>query len=213
MGSIRVCPGCKAEFSLDFKGTVCPVCRAELAEQFCRYCFTWKPSDEYYYASNKKYRRTECKNCGRLRKLAFDKKNRDQSYERDKRFWDKRKEALKTQYTEWKTRTDALQFKMLSEEQWLETCNHFGGCAICGDDHIETRQYFIPFRDGGKYTTWNIFPMCGKCSTHAKRLLNPFTWFDRYYGRQGLMVTPEAGKKLVDYLELQIEKAGKTNEQ
>jgi hypothetical protein len=54
--------------------------------------------------------------------------------------------------------------------------------------------------------------MCGKCSTHAKRLLNPFTWFDRYYGKGGLNVTKEAGEKLVAYLELQITKVVKENE-
>jgi hypothetical protein len=148
----------------------------------------------------------------RERKKAFDKKNRQQRYDRDRRFWDTRKEELETRYNTWKEVIAKLPFKPISEQEWLAACSHFGGCAICGDDHIETRQYFIPFKDGGKYTAYNVFPMCGKCSTHAKRLLNPFTWFDRYYGKGGLNVTKEAGEKLVAYLELQITKVVKENE-
>jgi hypothetical protein len=78
----------------------------------------------------------------------------------------------------------------------------------------ELRQYFVLFEDGGMYTKWNVFPLCSKCSIRARFQVNPFIWLDKYLG-----IVTEWGlnedriERLISYLELQIEKAGKSNEQ
>lgn len=216
MKSTRICPGCKWEYPWTFQGTLCTFCKTEFAEQFCNTCEVWKPSTEFYartYPNGKTYRRKECKVCMRERKKAHDRANRDQRYARDRRFIDKRRETLKQQYDEWRERIAKLPMKPLSEQQWLTTCSYFGGCAICGNEHIETREYFIPFVDGGTYTVWNIYPMCGNCAIKSKQINNPFAKFDKYLGANTrLNMAPENRDKLVGYLQSQIEKV-EQNEQ
>lgn len=155
----------------------------------------------------------ECTPCSKNRKKQHDKKNPQQRYDRDKRFMDKRFAMAAERFEEWKKKTN-LPFKPLAEQQWLEACSHFRGCALCDSEHIEVRQFFVNFKDGGRYTAWNVYPICGKCATKTRKIANPFQWLDRYTGYAiELGITKEIGDKLVAYLELQIEKAVKDNEQ
>jgi hypothetical protein len=176
---MRICPGCNREYPRSITSVRCVHCKSNFSEQLCSTCNEWKSADNYYLYSNGTPRR-ECKNCGRLRKLKFDKDNRQQRYDRDRRFFDKRKATTVEQIASWREKVDKLPFKLMTEPQWLEACDYFKGCVVCGDKHIETRQYFIPFMDGGKYTAWNIFPMCGTCSTKKRMIQNPFAWIDKY---------------------------------
>jgi len=56
------------------------------------------------------------------------------------------------------------KFRALTEAEWLETCSYFAGCAYCGNSSIDARTYFIPFADGGRYTVWNVIPICEECA-------------------------------------------------
>ena len=55
-------------------------------------------------------------------------------------------------------------YPTLTEEQWLEVCMHFGGCARCQSSEVDTRGFFISAKLGGRYCDWNIIPLCEKCA-------------------------------------------------
>lgn len=107
-------------------------------------------------------------------------------------------------YEDWLDRTNA-SFKILSESEWYAACKHFGGCAICGNESIEARAFFVPFGDGGRYTAWNIIPACGKCGVEAKINDNPFKWMTGLNAKN-VGLTTERANKIIAYLEQQIEK-------
>jgi hypothetical protein len=87
-------------------------------------------------------------------------------------------------------------YPTLTEAQWLEAVRHFNGCALCDDESVDTRGYFIPFVRGGRYCNWNIIPVCYKCALKARALPNYFLW-DR----------PKDLLKIIDYLEERIDEA------
>lgn len=62
-----------------------------------------------------------------------------------------------------------LPFRALRDEEWIRTCIHFDGCVMCGADRIDSKMYFIPFRKGGRYTPYNMLPICDKCSEYLYR--------------------------------------------
>jgi len=66
----------------------------------------------------------------------------------------------------------------LTEQEWLRTCNHFGGCAFCGGRDIVSKEYFIAFKDGGRYIYGNIIPLCEKCAGMSRQRPNPFLYLD-----------------------------------
>lgn len=94
--------------------------------------------------------------------------------------------------------------KTLTEAEWLETCRYFGGCATCGNSHVESRQYFVPFSAGGRYTVWNVFPMCADCAKHLRLISNPFIWLDRRIGAKSLEgLTDERRERLIEFIKRQ----------
>jgi hypothetical protein len=102
-------------------------------------------------------------------------------------------------YEDWKKLIKAASPGHLTEQQWIEACRFFGGCAICGSEHIDTRGFFIRFKDGGRYAVWNILPLCSNCNTLHKRQPNLFITLDPNAGNG----TSDSKKKLqtiVDYL-------------
>lgn len=70
----------------------------------------------------------------------------------------------------------------LTEEEWLEACRYFEGCAYCGSEDISTRGFLIPFKDGGEYAAWNVLPLCDKCGTRSIRQPNIFRTFKARLG-------------------------------
>lgn len=207
---MRICQSCNAEQPLEHMGTTCKSCRAILDVQYCKACEQWKPLSDFHVTHNqvKPYPRKPCKVCGREVKKKWDKEHRDQRYARDRRFWDKRKDNADTMYEEWKQTISKLPTKLLDEWQWKETCRYFNGCALCGSTVIETRQYFIPFNEGGTYSAWNIYPACGKCSTDIKLIANPFQWMDRYWGRRNNVprIDSKYADNIVEFFKKQIKK-------
>lgn len=111
----------------------------------------------------------------------------------------KRKRARKAEMcNKWIEECNKLKFKALTEEQWLEACAHFGGCVYCDYTYIEARGYFIPYALGGRYTAWNIIPMCEECATRIYKQPNPFM---RYLKRPWLIEPIQA------YLKKKMEEA------
>ena len=79
------------------------------------------------------------------------------------------KDRRRAEYQAWldKIKLIPKDYPTLTEEQWLEAVKYFNGCAMCGDESIDARQYFIPFEYGGKYCDWNVLPVCSKCATRT----------------------------------------------
>jgi hypothetical protein len=154
---------------------------------------------------------SECNPCFARRRKEFLENNKYERYIKDKRFIDKRKDEAASKFKDWKVKTD-LPFKPLSEQQWLEACSYFDGCAVCGNEHIEIRQFFVNFKHGGRYTAWNVYPMCGKCATYTRQIENPFVWLDKHLSTSYAMgMTEQRAERLVSYLQSQIEKVGDSN--
>lgn len=122
-----------------------------------------------------------CKKCELQYTKEYKHINKDKVNAWVTKYNNKRRNDADEELKEWLEITD-IPFKVLSEEQWLETCRFFGGCALCGNEHIESRQFFINFKDGGKYTVWNMFPACSECSKHVRQVSNPFVWMHPIIG-------------------------------
>ena len=126
------------------------------------------------------------------------------------RAWRKgRVDNAEVAYKKWLDKIKDLPYPSptLTEEQWMEACRHFGGCAYCGDATIDARSMFIQFKDGGRYCAWNIIPACERCETARKSSTNPFLRMDNSYHRGSEHAARKYGhtlenlNKIVDYLQ------------
>ena len=53
----------------------------------------------------------------------------------------------------------------LTEEQWAEIRDAWGGCAYCGAmDGSPQRDCVLPISRGGRYTVDNVVPACRSCN-------------------------------------------------
>lgn len=104
-------------------------------------------------------------------------------------------------YQEWldKIKLIPKNYPTLTEEQWLKTVKHFNGCAMCGSEEVDTRQYFIPFKNGGRYCDWNVIPVCTNCAIKNNRYTE-FNYFLKEPRPVGLT-------KTIEYLEEKINEA------
>ena len=113
-----------------------------------------------------------CRTCYNKRQLTYNRTaSKAAAAERHRR---KIIKEADDRFAAWTQRLKQINMHTLTEEEWMEACNYFGGCALCGSDSIDARGYFIKFEDGGKYNACNVIPLCDKCATDLKRQTNPF---------------------------------------
>lgn len=150
----KTCKKCGWVLAIQDPTRFCPICGTKFEIGLCRIC--GKPAP-YYHTSN------ACRDCY----LHVVKKPDD-----DVRLAQRRRAV----YNEWlgKIARVPKEYPTLTEAQWLDACKYFDGCACCGDDSIDARGYFVPFKDGGRYCDWNIIPMCERCATAARTSGNMF---------------------------------------
>lgn len=86
-------------------------------------------------------------------------------------------------FAAWKDSLKSITTHSLTEDEWLDACRYFGGCALCDSDSIDARGYFIRFEDGGKYNACNVIPLCDTCATTLKYQSNPFRQMNPYINR------------------------------
>ena len=188
----RVCKKCGWE--VDRKSTLrsCPVCSTKYDEGYCAICGAYCTGKDYM-----KY--AYCRDCYNE---VYGAPTRTRQYKEGV-------EATRNAFEDWMNKIAKVPttYPTLTEEQWLEVCRHFGGCAICGDIDISARAFFIPFKDGGRYCDWNIIPMCEACSikwqtfSAVKHMNTPFSnYLQRDNGKQVL-------KNIQDYLEVKLDAA------
>lgn len=157
--------------------THCPICKTRFTVGICTKC--GRPVE--YYRANRRV----CREC-------YDTKVRQPDAMKKVK---QRREAI---FDEWLDKVARVpkNYPTLTEAQWLEAVKHFGCCAMCGSEHIDTRGYFIPFKLGGRYCDWNVIPICEKCAFQFRK--NP-----NFFLRQ----RPAGLINIIDYLEEKLNAA------
>lgn len=156
----KKCKRCGWEYAIDYPERLCRFCHLAFDINWCVRCgnLAERSYSNIYYCK-------EC--CVDLRR----------AYHYISTTVDQSEYAIK--FAEWLRLIAAVPtpYTMLTEQEWIKACKYFGKCAICTEDEISTRQFFVPFSSGGRYTAWNIIPVCDLCATEKRRTPNPFKMF------------------------------------
>lgn len=156
----KKCSKCGWIYPTEWPGRRCRFCQEPFIDGICSCC------GEY----SEKLHNTICRAC----------------HTKQHREWRmRRRDTAVDSLSKWLTKIAELPYPSpaLTEEQWMEACKHFGGCAYCGGTDIDARSMFIQFRDGGRYCAWNIIPACERCETARKDVPNPFLRMDSSLNR------------------------------
>ena len=152
---------CGWEVPATHVNAVCPVCRTPYDSFTCIRCRKKVPISERTAGRN------WCKACdyaAHLRRCAA--------------YQARVNALLDSHFEEWlsKVRRVPKNYPTLTEEQWIEACRYFCGCARCGSEDITARGFFIGFDIGGRYCDWNVIPLCDKCAGSFKESVNQFIY-------------------------------------
>lgn len=152
----RKCSGCGWEYPLTWPGRTCRFCHAKVPGGVCSVCGELKE-----HISNGK-----CRECQTRNHMLWRQSRRSKAEEL---------------FNKWLYDVSKIQkpYTTLTEDQWLEACKYFKGCAYCGKPDIDARSMFIPFKHGGRYCNWNIIPSCESCENINTSSENPFLYMDR----------------------------------
>lgn len=180
----RKCSTCGRIYPLNWNGKTCRFCHTPLPGGICPGC------GEYV----DRLQSGHCTKCRSRLHAAWRARKRGDSA---------------TRYKNWLNKIASLPkpYKTLTEDQWNKACRHFSGCAYCGEPEIVSRSMFIPFKNGGRYCSWNIIPACEKCETSIVREENPFLRMNTQINRSAggsarkLGLSEVTLQKIVDYLE------------
>ncbi|MNB69350.1 hypothetical protein D3C75_158780 [compost metagenome] len=208
MLSVKRCtnPECGWEYPLSYEFSKCRFCRYDLDYHKCTDCGTWKHINDFYMKVDG-YKYPYCKKCSSVRGNAFKRNNPEWTKAYDQKYAADRRAEAERIYEDWLASTQ-VPFKPMTEDEWLQACIYFNGCALCGSPHIEARHFFVLFEKGGRYAPWNMFPVCGACGYSTRRTENPFIWI-QYQNH----VSEERKDRLINYFVAQIEKVRDSNDQ
>jgi len=203
----RICKKCGWVYPSVYTRTKCKYCGSILDMQHCLYGNHWAPVSEFSFPGG--HRKQHCKACHTKNVSNWYKEHPGKHNLCSINFRKKHRGAAEKAYQDWMEEISTLPFKPMTEAEWLTTCSYFHGCALCKEEYIEIRQFFVPFKAGGRYAVWNMFPLCGKCAVKPPTVENPFIWFDRYIPTNfNTMDIPEVNiDRLVAYLKEQIERS------
>lgn len=188
--NIKKCSKCGWEYPASWPGRTCKFCHGHILGGYCSKCGEW--------SDNLNKTNSRCRKCNSEEHAAW-RHSRMNSADTKLQEWLKKIKALPTPY------------RTLTEDEWMQACKHFGGCAYCGSDQIDSRSMFIQFDKGGRYCAWNIIPACEKCETMHKFIQNPFKRMDEHlYRSQGNQTRKynqslDSLNKIVDYLQSKME--------
>lgn len=150
----KTCKRCGWVYPITQPGVKCRICGTPFDIVVCSRCGTFSKLEDLPNKNS-----TQCRSC--YRAIARDNKAR-LGRVRYERFLDRKK----TESELWldKVRRVPKNYPTLSEEQWIDVCRFFGGCARCGSSDVDTRGFFISHTNGGRYCDWNIIPLCERCA-------------------------------------------------
>jgi len=195
MAVTKTCGKCGWVYPITHPDKRCRFCNEIFKQRFCSDCGRY--TDIHPSGSI-------CRPCISKRSARYH--DKAEHYAHNARYLQANREKCVTQFNTWIGLINAVPkpYKMLTEDEWISACSYFGSCAICGEDHIESRCFFIPFGLGGRYTSWNVLPVCEKCANMQRVKFNPFLRYDKHFSD-----TPRDLTKIVEYLQPQLERLGK----
>jgi hypothetical protein len=190
----KTCEKCGWVYPATYPKRSCRFCGTPFKYGFCNRCGKYAE-----YAKGTPW----CKKCESIR---------SNSWEYSDRIWKTPTRKAQATFDAWLTLINQVPkpFKPLTNEDWIKACIHFGKCALCTEDAISARAFFIPFRYGGRYAAWNVIPVCEKCALEFRQNQNPFIRYNsrlHYDLKRGLGTTNLNG--IVDYLKPILEEAAK----
>ena len=193
----RTCSKCGWLHPSTYTDPKCKMCKEFLPFQPCSVCGQWLPIERFTMSG--RYLRRVCRECYVTKQKDYYKRN-PHMYERHKAYDAERTRYLKASaFEDWCEQLRGLPtLNTLSEQEWQQACRFFRGCALCGEEHIEIRTFFIRPKDGGAYNRVNIFPTCVKCGTQHIGSANPFSWVQH-------VTTHKYFPRLMEYLQSKIE--------
>lgn len=162
----KKCKKCGWEYPKNTPLMTCRFCGTPFTEGYCKACGEY--SYDIIIGSHM------CRTCYNKRSRIYHKRCAQAEREGTLRFFRKEKDKAAQKYAEWKKRLSTIQMHTLTEDEWLEACRYFNGCAMCGAESIDARGYFVDFKEGGKYNACNVIPLCESCATALKLQVNPF---------------------------------------
>lgn len=195
----KTCKRCGWVYPITQPGTKCLICGEPFEMMVCRVC------GEVFKAYNSKST-NRCPSCT----TALT----NRSYHRHMGRLDDR-------FTQWlnKVKQVPADYPRLTEEQWLEACRYFDGCARCDSDEIDTRGFFVGRENGGKYCDWNIIPLCTRCAAMWQLDKSMFLYTynkdrvknDPRYRKLGVGTSPtefqDNLENIIKYLEVKLDNA------
>ena len=189
----RTCKCCGWIYPIGQTGRRCKICGQEFDEIFCKSCKQLLPVSAFEKT------RSICKKCRRPYLNAF---------------WDNHLASLDEAFNAWleKVRRVPKSYPTLTEEQWLEACRYFDGCARCHSDDIEARGFFVGAKLGGRYCNWNVIPLCEKCASNWDLELNMFRYAEQRDHRSSTTEYRECLARIVEYLGGKLDDAIGTEE-
>lgn len=155
----KTCKKCGWVYPITHPARTCRFCRTPFENGFCGSCGIYTKLHPYNYM---------CKTC-------FTTTNTRNTNEALERKSERQEEAL----SDWIDKIQAIPLRTLTEDEWINTCNHFRKCAYCSTEYISARTFFIAYALGGRYTAWNVLPVCEKCALKHLSTGNPFAQHDK----------------------------------
>lgn len=163
--STKTCKKCGWVYPLVTPYSTCRFCGMSFTQGICSVCGEY--SDDIIPSTKL------CRKCYNKRNGVYQKRVIKTTDDNQKTYRRLVKEADE-RFAAWLGRLSKIKTHTLTDEEWLEACRYFDGCALCDSDSIDARGYFIRFEDGGKYNACNVIPVCDKCATEIKYQSNPF---------------------------------------
>ena len=194
----KKCPGCGWEYPIHSTRRTCVFCKTPIPIGFCSKC--GKYTDDLINSM--------CRECHNAYKV-----------ECEMRMYKKNLANTGDAFESWLSMVKQVpkSYPTLSQEQWLEACRYFDGCAMCGNELIDTRGFFIHFADGGRYCNWNVIPLCEACANSRKTRTNPFVVMHGRLGYKSVLSTetalehahnnPKRLERIIAYLQPKLEEA------
>lgn len=182
----KKCKKCGWEYPLITPYASCRFCGTLFSTGICKRCGEY--SEDIVPNSGQ-----SCRSCCRKRKKDATLAYLERAY----------KDA-DNQFEEWLKRLAGVSTHSLTEQEWLDAVNYFGGCALCGSESVDARGYFIAFKDGGRYNKCNVIPLCEKCAMQQVHQRNPFRRLHTYLNRDVALkqgITKENFERVVGYLQ------------
>lgn len=177
-GVVTHCMSCGKQHPPEHNKKFCSECRGWLTPRRCTRCHELKSTKEGFYSVYNNTEFTpECKECRKKRKVEQRMLRTHGTQSELDRVPQRRQEALAIEENNYAAFKEAIKDrKFLSEAEWYETCSFFGGCALCGEPHIEVRMPWLTPDEGGGYVKYNMIPMCGSCNKKIPTTQHSFRW-------------------------------------